>query len=146
MNLGDYISRGLPLQRLAVARLMGKGVWFPAILVISLLTALPSFAQINRSEILGSVRDTSGGVIPNAIVAITNTQTNVSNTLKTDNAGAYALPDLVPGAYTVRVSVQGFQTAVHSGIELGVGKQLRIDVVLEPGTLAQTVTVTGTPM
>jgi hypothetical protein len=146
MNLGDYISRGLPLQRLAVARLMGKGVWFPAILVISLLTALPSFAQINQSEILGTVSDTSGAVIPNATVTITNTQTNVSNTLKTDSAGAYALPDLIPGAYTVRVSVQGFQTAMHSGVELEVGKQVRIDVVLKVGTAVETVTVSGTPI
>jgi len=129
-----------------VAQLMGKCVWFPAILVISLLTALPSFAQINQSEILGTVRDTSGAVIPSATVTITNTQTNVSNTLKTDGAGAYALPDLIPGAYTVRVSVQGFETAEHSGIELEVGKQVRIDVVLHPGTEVQTVTVSGTPI
>jgi Carboxypeptidase regulatory-like domain len=66
--------------------------------------------------------------------------------LKTDNAGAYALPDLIPGAYAVRVSLQGFQTLVHSGIELGVGEQVRIDFALKPGTVAETVRVSGTPL
>lgn len=146
MNLNDHMPKGLPLKRLRVAQLMGKDVLFPAILVISLLAALPSFAQINQGEILGTVADTSGAVIPNATVVITNTHTNVSNTLKTDNAGAYALPDLVAGAYAVQVSAQGFQTLTHSGIELEVGKQLRIDFVLKPGTVAETVTVTGTPL
>jgi hypothetical protein len=140
------LSEGLPLQRLRMAQFAGKRLWFLAILVIALLTAIPSFAQINQSEILGTVSDTSGAVIPNATVIVTNTQTNVSNTIKTDSAGAYALPDLTPGAYAVQVALQGFQTAVHSGIELGVGKQVRIDIVLTPGTAVQTITVSGTPI
>jgi hypothetical protein len=146
MYLGECVPRGLRLKRLSLAQLLGKGSLFPAILLMSLLAALPSFAQVNQGEILGTITDTSGGVIPNATVTITNTLTNVSNTLKTDSAGAYALPDLIPGAYTVRVSVQGFQTATHAGIELEVGKQVRIDVVLKPGTAVETVTVSGTPL
>jgi hypothetical protein len=76
MNLGDYGTKGLPRKRLRVAQLMGKGGLFPAILLISVLAALPSFAQINQGEILGTVTDTSGAVIPNATVVITHTQTN----------------------------------------------------------------------
>lgn len=137
-------SREWELQ--CMAQRVGRCVKFAAMLAIFLLTALPSFAQINQGEILGTVVDTSGAVLPNATVAITNTQTNVSRTVTTDNAGAYALPDLPPGIYTVQVSLKGFQTAVHSSIEVGVGKQLRIDAVLKPGAVAQTVTVTGTPI
>lgn len=146
MNLGDYLPEGIQLKRLKVAQLTREGVWFSAILLTFLLATLPTFSQVNQGEILGTITDTSGAVIPNAAVAITNTQTNVSNTITTDSAGAYALPDLLPGVYTVRVSLQGFQTAVHGGIELEVGKQLRIDFVLKPGAVAQTVEVNGTPL
>jgi hypothetical protein len=145
MNLRNDLSRRFPV-RPTLAHLAGKRVWLPLIVVIVLLVSFPSFAQINQGEILGTVTDTSGAVIPNATVAVTNAQTNVSTTLKTDSAGAYALPDLIPGVYAVEVSLKGFQTTVHSGIEVGVGKQVQIDVVLNPGTTVQTVTVSGTPI
>lgn len=145
MNPRDYLAKRLP-GYLTLAQLVGKGAWLPAILAIILLTAFPSFAQINQGEILGTVSDTSGAVIPNAAVVITNIQTNVSTKVSTDSAGAYALPDIAPGGYSVQVSLKGFQTVVHSGVEVGVGEQVRIDVVLNPGTAVQTVTVSGTPI
>ena len=101
------------------------------------------FAQVNTGRILGTVTDQSGGVVANAPVIVINVQTGVARNLNTDEAGEYLAPNLLPGTYAVRVSLNGFQRSEHQNILLEIGKDVRIDVQLTPGQVSQTVEVTG---
>jgi hypothetical protein len=107
-----------------------------------LLFSAPLFAQGNFGRILGTVTDQSGGVISGATVTIIDKDRGVARTLTTDAAGEYNAPTLIPGTYTVRVEVKGFQTVDRQNVVLEVGKEVRVDLTPRPGEQTQTVTVT----
>lgn len=110
-------------------------------LVFSLL-CLPAFSQLNLGSIAGTVTDSSGAVIAGATVTVTDMQRGVTRTLTTDTSGAYSAPSLTPGNYAVKAEYKGFQTLNRTGITVGVGQPVRVDLSMQPGTEAQTVTVT----
>jgi outer membrane receptor protein involved in Fe transport len=105
--------------------------------------ALPNlvYGQGANATLLGTVTDVSGAVVPDASVQVTNVDTGVSQTVKTDSQGRYTVVDLIVGNYEVRASAPGFQTVVRTGITTTVGSQLVVDVALSPGQQQQTVTV-----
>src|ERR1700674_5563569 len=106
------------------------------------LLCLPAFSQGSSGRILGTVSDQSGGVVANATVSVIDTERNVSRTLNTDDAGEYNAPNLIPSVYTVRAEAKGFKKIERGGVELGVGKEVRVDLVVHPGAAEQPVTVT----
>jgi hypothetical protein len=108
----------------------------------ALLLCLPAFAQFNLGSIAGTVTDASGGVIAGANVTVTDVERGVSRTLTTDSAGQYSATSLTPGSYSVRAEFTGFQTLNRTGISVGVGQAVRIDLAMQPGAQTQTVTVT----
>jgi Carboxypeptidase regulatory-like domain len=110
-----------------------------------LLVSLPLFSQTNMGRISGTVKDESGGAIVGATVTVTDVGKGVSRTLTTDEAAAYAAPSLIPGTKTVRAEFKGFKTVERQNILLDVGRDLRVDFVLQPGAVTQTVTVTEAP-
>lgn len=103
----------------------------------------PLFSQILTGDILGTVRDVSGAVVPGAKVTLAEQTTNVSETTNTDAGGEYLFARLKPGIYRVDVVQKGFQGETVSDIELLVGQRPRIDVSLKLGTLAQKVDVSA---
>src|SRR5579864_2761170 len=107
-----------------------------------LLLCLPLFSQGNFGRILGTVTDQSGGVVSGATVTVLDTERGVPRTLTTDQAGEYSAPTLIPGNYTVRVEAKGFKKLERQNVEVGVGKEVRIDLTVQPGEQAQTITVT----
>ena len=107
-----------------------------------LLFCLPLFSQGNFGRILGAVTDQSGGVVAGATVTVVDTQRGVARTLKTDEAGEYNAPTLIPGAYTVRAEAKGFKTVERQNVVLEVGKEVRVDLTVQPGEQSQTITVT----
>jgi hypothetical protein len=107
-----------------------------------LLLCLPLFSQGNFGRILGTVTDQSGGVVSGATVTVIDTQRGVARTLTTDEAGEYNAPTLIPGAYTVRAEAKGFKKIERQNVVLEVGHEVRIDLTLQPGDQAQTITVT----
>jgi outer membrane receptor protein involved in Fe transport len=117
-------------------------VRFLAAGVCTLLLSCSLFSQGSAGRILGSVTDQSGGVVAGATVAVTDVQRGVTRSLTTDQAGEYVAPDLTPGTYTVRASATGFKTVERTGLLLEVRQDIRVDLVLQPGEQAQTVTVT----
>src|SRR5689334_7841396 len=95
------------------------------LIVVFMLTALPVHtlaltvtAQTNVGRISGAVTDTSGAVIPDALVKITNDATGVVRTSNTDDSGFYVVTNLLPGNYTVSVEKQGFKRSVQTGHSL----------------------------
>jgi hypothetical protein len=98
-------------------------------------------AQSTGGTITGVVRDGTGAVLPGATVVVTNSDTSIARTLVSDDGGRYIAPDLPPGPYTVKVSLDGFTTVNRSGITLTVGQQAVVNIELNVGQMADEVTV-----
>ena len=113
-----------------------------AVMMGVLLLAAPMFSQTANGRISGTVKDQTGGAIVGAAVVVTDVARGLTRNLTTDDAGAYLAPNLLPGNYTVRATFTGFQAWERTNIALGVGGDLFIDVVLQPGAQTTTVTIT----
>jgi hypothetical protein len=102
------------------------------------------FAQGGATgTILGTVTDTSGAIVPNAKVTVTNTATNVAYRTVTGSAGDYNAPALNPGTYKISVESAGFEKSVTNAITLTVDQKVRVDVSLRPGAVSETLEVTA---
>src|SRR5262245_34799970 len=88
------------------------------------------WAQSERGTILGTVKDPTGAVIVNAKITVTNTATNVSSILASNNAGDYTAPSLPPGSYNLRFEKEGFRPAVIAGMVVSAAATVRADVTL----------------
>jgi len=109
------------------------------------LPPAPAYAQAASStgSLSGTVADANGGVIPGATVVIKNAATGVELTTVTNSVGAYVFPALAIGSYTVTISLQGFKTAVVTGVRLLAGTPANLRTTLEIGALTETVEVRG---
>jgi hypothetical protein len=107
-----------------------------------LLGCSPLFSQGNTGRILGTVTDQTGGYVAGATVSVTDVQRGVMQSLTTDTAGAYVAVNLLPGTYSVKVEYKGFKNFERKNILLEVGKDVRIDVVLQTGSASETITIT----
>jgi hypothetical protein len=112
-------------------------------LVSTLVLATPTRAQVATGTILGTVTDTSGAGVPGATVTATNLDTQFSRGATTDMSGQYTLPLMPVGNYKVDFVLDGFKNLSRTGILLEVGRSARIDVSIEPGNVAETITVVG---
>ena len=108
-----------------------------------LLPAPQASGQEITATITGIVKDQSGGAIPGVTVTVRNVGTNATLVLVTDESGVYTAPLLPIGRYEVAVELEGFKRFVRSGLELSVNDRVRVDATLEPGAIAETVTVVG---
>ena len=106
------------------------------------LTAL-AYGQGASSSITGVVTDTAGGVVPGASVVVTSNATGTKYETMTNESGAFNVPALPAGSYTVTVSLQGFKSAVVTDVLVQIGMPTAVKPVLQVGQLAETVTVTG---
>ncbi len=102
------------------------------------------FGQTSTAVIVGTVRDSSGAVVPGAHIVVVNTGTNVEFPIDTDNTGSYYVPSLIPGRYQVTASKSGFAGVSVSDVLLEVGQTVRVDLVLRVGQITQTVKVEAT--
>ncbi len=107
-----------------------------------LLLCTPAFSQGSTGRILGTITDTSGGVVSGATISVVDTERGVARTLTTDDAGAYNAPNLTPSSYTVRAEAKGFKKIERQNIVLETGHEVRIDLTVQPGEQAQTITIT----
>lgn len=113
-----------------------------AIFLFVLCAAGIASAQSQEGRILGTVTDQSGGFVKGAQISIINVNTGVTRKLESNEAGDYVAPNLAPGAYKLTVEATGFKKVERTGIQLEVAKDIRLDVVLQPGSLTETVQVT----
>ena len=103
----------------------------------------PLCAQVTGATLSGTVTDQSGGVVPNAGISIKNVATGVTRAIKTDTAGFYSAPNLLPGTYDVTAAAAGFSSQVQNGVELTVGAQQVLNMALQVGQVSQAVQVTA---
>ncbi len=115
-----------------------RGVFALVALLCLLSSAL--VGQGFRGAIAGSVADSSGAGVPDAVVKIEHKATGLTRTQNTGASGDFNFPELSTGIYTVSVSKQGFQ-AYSQDIEVAVGKVASLPVTLGVAAQAQTVEV-----
>jgi hypothetical protein len=101
----------------------------------------PVVGQAVNATLLGTVTDSSGAAVANVKVTITETNTGISRTSQTNESGNYVFPDLPPGTYTVIAELSGFKRASRAGIDVIVNTTGRVDLVLQPGNISETITV-----
>jgi hypothetical protein len=131
------------------ARHLNSGAVARALFSVSILLTLvlisiggrSAIAQDTTGTILGDVKDPTGASVPKAEVTVTNTQTNISVTVTTNESGAYTVPQLIPGTYSVTIKLQGFQTASVPSLTLEAGDRRRTDATLAVGAISQTVEI-----
>jgi hypothetical protein len=117
------------------------------VLALLLVAAAPAaIAQLDTGSIQGTVRDTTGALIPNAKVTVTNGGTQRAYHTISSNSGEYSVPTLPVGRYSVAASFQGFRTVTVQDVELNASEAHRVDVVLPAGGESQQVTVSANQM
>jgi hypothetical protein len=107
------------------------------------VAAAPCLGQTGTSSISGTVRDSTGAVVPGVVVTAKNEATGVAYTQTTTDAGLYAFPSLPVGSYTISTERSGFKTTQRTGNVLVVDTPLTVDLVLEVGQVTEVVTVQG---
>jgi hypothetical protein len=113
-------------------------------LVLALLLTLgvsTGMSQSTTGSVFGTVTDTTGAVIPNATVALTNTGTNDVLKTTTSGEGAFVFPVVDPGDYQIRASAQGFTPEVQTGIMLAASQNVNASFRLAVGAVLNQVTV-----
>ena len=113
------------------------------ILALALVCAFPLVSWAQDTTMSGTVTDSTGAVMVGANVTVTNPATSFTSKTLTSATGTYYVPYLAPGTYRLTVEQTGFKRTVSDGILISAGEVPRIDVKLEIGQLAESVTVTG---
>ena len=108
-----------------------------------LLTAGHGAAQLITADILGTVTDAAGAVIPDAKVTVVNIATSATRTVQSSGSGDYVVNLLPPGQYTVTVEAKSFKRAV-TNVTLVAGDRARVDTQLLVGDTTQIVEVVAT--
>lgn len=116
---------------------------WPAVLTLSLLSALPLGAQTFRGSINGSIADPSGAVIPGAQVTATDVATGVALSTISSGAGEFSFNDIPPDIYTVKVAARGFQTLEVNGVQVLAGKIYTLPVKLSLQQQSTIITVSA---
>jgi len=115
-------------------------IFIPFLMAIS----LPMAAQVaNNTSLVGTVTDTSGGVIVDAKVTAVNTETKVVYNGKTNSDGFYSILYVQPGSYDITVEQSGYSKVVSRGTSVVLNMAARTDITLAIGSTAQEVTVTA---
>lgn len=109
--------------------------------LFSFVTLSQVQAQSDTSSIAGTVRDSSGSVVPNAAVVLRNEATSTERRITTNESGNYVAPTLAPGFYTITVQANGFKKYVSQNNKLDPSIPLGVDVALEVGAATETVQV-----
>jgi Carboxypeptidase regulatory-like domain/TonB dependent receptor len=138
---------GVPLVRGTLNRIGASRIAKIAfsVKVICLVTILGSPSPLNAQSfygsILGTITDTSGAVVPDATVRVTNIGTNEAQTVQSDSEGKYVVANLAPTGYRVEMTKAQFQRFFSDQVIVGVGAFVRVDGVLVVGTINETIKV-----
>src|ERR1700730_6066423 len=144
-----YFSKGVLSvfnRKDIVGHVVKKTVIRHVVFLSAALLCLPLLALAQDASIVGTVTDPSGSVVPDVQITITNLETGLTHTIKTNDAGQYVVPDLHVGHYTVRAAASGFKAAEQKNVVLNVGDRTRLDFQLQLGGAQETITVEADPV
>jgi hypothetical protein len=135
-------TNGINLRREGAGFPSALTFWWPAVLLLLALLAVPAQAQFG-SSLSGTVLDPTGAVIPHATVTLTNTATQQIQTSTSNETGGYRFSELPPGHYSVTVTAAGFKKNSLIDLALSAETPRNVDVTLQPGGATETVQVNG---
>src|SRR6476620_1452961 len=126
---------------------MSKTKWSSILCVAAMILCLGAmtFGQEVTGSINGTVRDTTGAVVPGATVTVTipSQADAVIRTVTTNDEGAYSIPNVPVNVYNVTVEAANFKKSVQTDVKVDVGQRRTVDVALAAGRIDETVTVTA---
>src|SRR5579863_3663643 len=125
-----------PLSSLSALR----GVTF-VLACILILSASIAFAPVGTADIVGTVTDSSGGVLPAATVTVKNLDTGLTRSQQTGASGDYAFTLLPIGNYSIAVEASGFKMFTAPQLTIATGDRARVDAPMQVGAVSQTVEV-----
>ena len=117
--------------------------------VVSLVVAVAAFSTQalaqgeTTSAIVGQVADATRALVPGATVTITNRDTGMKRSVRSDDAGRFSFPQLKPGNYSVKVEAQGFEFQQNDGVFSGLGQKQTVNFTLRVARSSETVEVNG---
>jgi len=115
--------------------------WVNAMLLGLILFVTSASAQTSRAQVQGLVIDSSGAVVPNATVTLSNVNTGVNTVRRTSDTGLYVFDLVSPGIYTIVVRAEGFPAFTQPNFQVQSGGDVTINAQLNTGTLQQSITV-----
>jgi len=115
-------------------------------LFVLIVLRVPCQAQQTVGAVTGTVLDSSGAVVADALVKAHNEGTNFEVTVHSSSNGSYSIPDLPVGSYTVSFTKEGFETETHTQVLVRTGRTTTVDGSLKVGSVSTTVEVTATPL
>jgi len=107
----------------------------------SFFLTINAAAQSDRGTIAGTVLDSSGGVVSDAKITVTSSDTGATYETVTGPTGGYRIPDVRVGTYSVTAAAQGFKTEARTGLVVQVNSTVSLDIILQPGDIKETLTV-----
>jgi Carboxypeptidase regulatory-like domain/TonB dependent receptor-like, beta-barrel len=117
--------------------------WFVlvATLTLVLLSGKVLFGQTSTAVLTGTIRDSSGAILPGVTVTSTSTARNTSQSTVSNDTGSYAFPAMQPGTYSLTAELPGFKKFLREGIVLQVTQVIRLDIEMELGAISESVEV-----
>jgi hypothetical protein len=114
---------------------------FPLLFLAVLLCASPALAQFDTAQVAGSIQDASGAVLPGVDVVLVAVGTGLERRTVTNDSGLYTFPNVPVGDYRINATLDGFKPVARTGVRVNAGVNIRVDMQLEIGGLAETVQV-----
>src|SRR5215475_4248069 len=114
----------------------------PFLCLLFICAANTAYAQFDSATVLGSIHDSSGGVVSGVTVTLKNIDTGLSVTAQTDSEGNFQFTNVRIGDYRVSAEKQGFSTAVAERVNVTVNARQRIDLTMQPGAVTESVVIT----
>ena len=112
-------------------------------ILLFMTLAAAAAAQSTNAAVDGTVSDSGGGVLPGVTITITNEAMGLVRTAVTGDRGAYRVSELPPGRYRLRAELQGFAPLERTGIVLGLGSAITLNLNMAVANIEESVTVTG---
>ena len=122
-----------------------KWVFSLALIVLVLIFPFGASAQVDAGAISGTVKDSSGGVVPGAKVTLTNEDTGQQLSTTSGSTGEYVFAPIRIGHYSVSAELQGFRRVQQNNVTVDVQQRVVVDFTLQPGQPTETVVVNEVP-
>ena len=116
-----------------------------AFLCLVLASAKNAAAQVDEGAIAGIVTDSTGAVVPNAAVTVTNTDVGLKLQGTTNGAGEFTFSPVRIGHYSVSVTAPGFEKTTQQNLTVNIAEHLSVPIQLKTGAISDTVEVTTAP-
>src|ERR1035437_1824209 len=114
-----------------------------SILIAAAVSVSTAWSQESRATVLGRITDASGAVIPAASITFLNQETGVAARTESNQEGNYPSAFLIPGTYRITAEKAGFKALVRSRITLSVNDRVELNLTLDIGSQAESVTITA---